>query len=71
MAASIIDGKKLAEEIKDGVAREVKNLAERGITPGLAVVLAGSNAASQVYVRKKRKACESLSIALPAQYVSP
>lgn len=63
MTATIIDGKKLAQEIREGVAREVKNLAERGIAPGLAVVMVGDNPASQSYVKRKRKACEKAGIA--------
>ena len=58
MTAEIIDGKKIAAEIKTEVAREVARLKEeRGLTPGLAVVLVGEDPASQVYVRNKENAC--------------
>ena len=57
MTARIIDGKAIAAELRGKVAGEVKRLAaEHGITPGLAVVLVGSNPASEVYVRSKAKA---------------
>lgn len=60
--ATIIDGKKLAQEVKNKLADEVSLLKQKGITPGLAVVLVGHNPASQVYVRNKRKACEEVGI---------
>jgi methylenetetrahydrofolate dehydrogenase (NADP+)/methenyltetrahydrofolate cyclohydrolase len=63
MTATIIDGKGIANEIKDSLKIEAKNLKDQGITPGLAVVLLGSDPASQVYVRRKRKACEKVGIA--------
>ena len=62
MPATIIDGKALAEKIREDLARELSELAGKGIRPGLAVVLVGANPASQVYVRMKRKACEKAGI---------
>src|SRR3954467_2750470 len=57
MSARIIDGKAIAAELRVKVAAEVKRLsAEHGITPGLAVVLAGNNPASESYVGSKAKA---------------
>ena len=57
MTAIIIDGKTIAAELRGKVAVEVARLQhEHGITPGLAVVLVGQNAASEVYVRSKSKA---------------
>src|SRR5262245_19144673 len=57
MTARIIDGKAVAAELRGKVTNEVKRLsAEHGITPGLAVVLAGNNPASQSYVGSKAKA---------------
>ena len=54
MAASIIDGKAFAASVREKVAAHVARLKdERGITPGLAVVLVGEDPASQVYVRNK------------------
>ena len=59
--AEIIDGKKIAEDIKREINEEAKHLKEtEGITPGLAVILVGDNPASQSYVRSKGKACESI-----------
>ena len=62
MAARIIDGIKIASEIRAEVAAEVKNMTAAAMRPGLAVVLVGHNAASAVYVRGKVKACEELGI---------
>ena len=57
--AEIIDGKKIAEEIKREVKEDAVRLKEaRGIIPGLAVILVGDDPASQSYVRSKGKACE-------------
>src|SRR4051812_21335563 len=56
MTARIIDGKAIAAELRTRVAAEVQRLArEHDLTPGLAVVLVGENAASAVYVRNKAK----------------
>jgi methylenetetrahydrofolate dehydrogenase (NADP+)/methenyltetrahydrofolate cyclohydrolase len=56
MAARIIDGKAIAAELRGKVANEVKHLAsDHGVTPGLAVVLAGNNPASESYVGSKAK----------------
>jgi methylenetetrahydrofolate dehydrogenase (NADP+)/methenyltetrahydrofolate cyclohydrolase len=61
MTAILIDGKKIAEDIKHEVKREAEKLkAEKGIIPGLAFILVGENPASQAYVRMKGKACEEL-----------
>jgi methylenetetrahydrofolate dehydrogenase (NADP+)/methenyltetrahydrofolate cyclohydrolase len=62
MAATILDGAKLAGDIRAEVAAEVRSLAEAGVRPGLAVVLAGHNPASEIYVRGKVKACEEVGI---------
>jgi methylenetetrahydrofolate dehydrogenase (NADP+) / methenyltetrahydrofolate cyclohydrolase len=55
MTARIIDGKAIAAELRAKVAGEVKRLSAGGLTPGLAVVLAGNNPASETYVRSKAK----------------
>lgn len=61
--AVIIDGTRIAEEIKAELREEVEELKkERGITPGLAVILVGENPASQVYVNNKVKACGQVGI---------
>jgi methylenetetrahydrofolate dehydrogenase (NADP+) / methenyltetrahydrofolate cyclohydrolase len=58
----VLDGVAIAAEIKQEVAAEVAKLKERGITPGLAVVLVGEVPASQIYVRSKVKTCAELGI---------
>jgi methylenetetrahydrofolate dehydrogenase (NADP+)/methenyltetrahydrofolate cyclohydrolase len=59
--AEIIDGKKIAEDIKREVKEEAIHLKEtKSITPGLAVILVGDNPASQSYVKSKGKACEEV-----------
>ena len=61
MAAKIIDGKTIAQQVKDEVAARVtQRLAEGKRAPGLAVVLVGENPASQIYVASKRKVCEEV-----------
>lgn len=60
--AVIIDGKKIAEETRAELKREVDSLAKKGVTPGLATVLVGEDPASQVYVRMKEKACDKMGI---------
>ncbi len=62
MPARIIDGKAVAEEMRAELAAEIGGLKEKGVTPGLAVVLVGEDPASQVYVRMKGKACEKIGI---------
>ena len=55
MPAAILDGNKIAAEIRTEVAAEVKALSAAGMRPGLAVVLVGNNPASEIYVRGKVK----------------
>ncbi|HXY07771.1 MAG TPA: bifunctional methylenetetrahydrofolate dehydrogenase/methenyltetrahydrofolate cyclohydrolase FolD [Terriglobales bacterium] len=62
MAARIIDGTKIASEIRAEVAAEARDMAASAMRPGLAVVLVGHNPASAVYVRGKVKACEEVGI---------
>ena len=62
MAARILDGKSLAAQARASVKREVEALAQRGIRPGLAVILAGDNPASRVYVTNKVRACEETGV---------
>jgi methylenetetrahydrofolate dehydrogenase (NADP+) / methenyltetrahydrofolate cyclohydrolase len=62
MAAIILDGNKIATEIRAEVAAEVRNMTQAGVHPGLAVVLAGHNPASEIYVRGKVKCSEELGI---------
>jgi 5,10-methylene-tetrahydrofolate dehydrogenase/methenyl tetrahydrofolate cyclohydrolase len=63
MTAKIIDGKAIADEIREGIAKGVEKLVSGGgPKPGLATVLVGENPASHTYVRMKRKACADLGI---------
>lgn len=62
MPATILDGTKIAQEIRAEVAAEVRSLSAAGHRPGLAVVLVGHNPASEIYVRGKVKACEETGI---------
>ncbi|MDP9222428.1 MAG: bifunctional 5,10-methylene-tetrahydrofolate dehydrogenase/5,10-methylene-tetrahydrofolate cyclohydrolase [Actinomycetota bacterium] len=62
MSAQIIDGRAIAADVRQEVAAEVKLLAERGVTPGLATVLVGEDPGSRVYVAAKRKACAEVGI---------
>ena len=71
MPAELIDGTAIARSIREDAAREAAQLTERGVRPGLAVVLVGEDAASVVYVRSKEKACveagmHSVKVQLPA-----
>ena len=60
--AQIIDGKKLAEKLQKETASQVNTLAEKGIYPGLVVLLVGENPASQIYVRNKERAAKKIGI---------
>jgi methylenetetrahydrofolate dehydrogenase (NADP+)/methenyltetrahydrofolate cyclohydrolase len=62
MAAKIIDGVRIAAGIRESCRKRVTALAAGGVTPGLAVILVGSNAASLVYVRNKVRACAEVGI---------
>ena len=69
--ANIIDGKAISLAVKDEIKAKTAELASKGITATLAVILVGEDPASQVYVKNKKKACEycgirSLSYELPA-----
>jgi methylenetetrahydrofolate dehydrogenase (NADP+)/methenyltetrahydrofolate cyclohydrolase len=62
MAATILDGNKIAANIRAEVAAEVKDMTAVGLRPGLAVVLVGHNPASEIYVRGKVKSCGEVGI---------
>ncbi|MCV0280520.1 bifunctional methylenetetrahydrofolate dehydrogenase/methenyltetrahydrofolate cyclohydrolase FolD [Pseudomonas aeruginosa] len=69
MTAKIIDGKALAATLRVQFRQRVADLNENGIQPGLAVVLVGDNAASQVYVRNKINACQDCGLASYPQFL--
>jgi len=62
MPATILDGVKIAAQIRSEVAAEARQLAASGVRPGLAVILAGHNPASEIYVRGKVKACDEVGV---------
>ena len=62
MTAKIIDGNAIAKRARLGLVSRVEKLAAAGVVPGLAVVLVGSNPASEVYVRRKVRACEEVGV---------
>lgn len=62
MSVVIIDGKRIAEQIKAELIEKVHALQQRGVTPGLAAVLVGDDPASAVYVGSKARMCESLGL---------
>src|SRR5579871_5306923 len=62
MPAIILDGTRIASDIRSEVAAEVRTLSAAGLRPGLAVILAGNNPASEIYVRGKVKSSEEVGI---------
>ena len=63
MAARVLDGKAIADQIQSELAEEMASfIQDSGFTPCLAAVLVGEDAASQVYVRNKRRACQRVGI---------
>jgi methylenetetrahydrofolate dehydrogenase (NADP+)/methenyltetrahydrofolate cyclohydrolase len=75
LAARLLDGNKIRDQIKAELAGRIRELKAAGVTPGLAAVLVGENPASQIYVRSKVRTCESMGlysekIELPKETVS-
>ena len=63
MAAQLIDGKALAQTVRERIAKDVADLhARSGIRPGLAAILVGEDPASKLYVKNKQKACDAAGI---------
>ncbi len=62
MTAKLIDGKAISEQFRNEYKIRVARLIEKGIVPGLGVIIVGDDAASQVYVRNKAKACEAIGM---------
>ncbi len=72
MPAQILDGKQMALELREEIAARVAALKEKGVTPGLAVILVGEDPASQIYVKNKGIGCQqtgmhSVTINMPAE----
>lgn len=62
MSSQLINGKEIGQQIRVSIKEEVQQLATKGITPGLAVILVGEDPASHTYVANKEKACQQLGI---------
>ena len=62
MTAKIIDGKAIAHQVRLDWKIRVDSLRDKGVVPGLAMIIVGDNAASKVYVRHKTKACADIGI---------
>ena len=62
MSATILDGKKVSQRIKEELKAEVTALKEKGINPGLAVIIVEGDSASRIYVNNKKRACEEIGI---------
>ena len=62
MPGKIIDGKAIAADVRQEVAREAKALTDAKVVPGLATVLVGDDPASKIYVASKQKACAEVGI---------
>lgn len=60
--AKILSGKTVSQRIKDELKKEVAELKEKNINPGLAVIIVGDDPASRVYVNNKKKACDEIGI---------
>ena len=62
MTAKLLDGKVMSAELREEIARGVRSLQQRGVTPGLAVSLVGNDPASEIYVRNKGLGCEEVGM---------
>ncbi len=62
MAYKLLNGKELARRMKTEMADEVKGLTEKGVTPGLAVIIVGNDPASRIYVNSKKRDCAEVGI---------
>lgn len=62
MPAALLDGKKFSAQVEEQLACRIARLKKQNVTPGLTVILAGEDPASQTYVRNKEKACERLGL---------
>lgn len=65
MGAQLLDGKALAQQIRDRIAKDTAELvAKTGVRPGLAAILVGDDPASKLYVKNKQKACDAAGISV-------
>lgn len=71
MSARILDGEAIAAAIRVEVAAELHQFLARGVRPGVAVVLVGNDAASEIYVRGKLKSCEQMDIHAETHRLNP
>ncbi len=62
MAAQIIDGKKIAGEIKERLIKEIEELKKQGITPSLSAIQAGDDPGTGIYVRAQQRSCEKIGL---------
>ncbi|KRL01319.1 bifunctional methylenetetrahydrofolate dehydrogenase/methenyltetrahydrofolate cyclohydrolase FolD [Liquorilactobacillus capillatus] len=62
MVAKLLDGKKLAMEIRTHLKQRVQELKQKGVTPKLVVILVGNDSASRIYVRNKHRAAQKIGI---------
>lgn len=62
MSSILISGKEIGQAIRSELSIRIDRLKDRGITPGLAVILVGENSASKTYVANKQKTCEALGM---------
>ena len=61
MSAQILDGKAISAKIRESIKNEVEKLVKKGLrAPGLVVIQIGNNPASEIYIKNKKKACESV-----------
>src|SRR5689334_9363102 len=67
MTATLLDGAAFARQIRAEVTAQVARLREQGIQPGLAVLMAGDDPGSEIYVRNKSVGCEAAGIAVVEQ----
>lgn len=62
MAATLLQGEKVASEIQEGLKKDIEDLKAKGVLPHLVAVQVGENAASRLYIRRQQKACEEIGI---------
>jgi 5,10-methylene-tetrahydrofolate dehydrogenase/Methenyl tetrahydrofolate cyclohydrolase len=60
ISVELLEGKKVAAALDETMTKRVQVLKEKGVTPGLAVILVGDNSASAVYVRNKKRRAEKI-----------